>query len=54
MSVAGASDETSNLILVTPGDALARSLPLPSDEQMAIEGPTDEEWDAFEAALADG
>lgn len=54
MSVAGASQESSNLTLVTPGEALPRSLPLPSDEDMAVDGITDEEWDAFEDALDDG
>lgn len=54
MSVTGAPHGASNLTVVTLGEALARSLPLPSDEDMAIEGLTDEEWDAFEDALDDG
>jgi len=32
-------------------EAIARARPLPSAEDMAIEGITDDEWKAFEAAL---
>jgi len=39
--------------VVTPKEALQRARTLPSDEDMAVEGLTDEEWDAFEQALAD-
>ena len=53
MSVAESSDEASHLTAVTPKEALRRALPLPTDDEMAVEGVTDEEWDAFEHALAD-
>ena len=53
MSVAESPDEASHLTVVTPKEALRRALPLPTDDEMAIEGVTDEEWDAFEHALAD-
>lgn len=53
VSVAENSQEPSHLMMVTPKDALQRALPLPSADDMAVEGLTDEEWDAFEQALAD-
>jgi len=34
-------------------EALRRARPLPRAEEMAIEGLTDDEWKAFEAALRD-
>lgn len=40
-------------MVVTPREALERAQPLPSDDDMAVEGLTDEEWDAFKHALAD-
>ena len=33
---------------------MLRARPLPSDDEMAIEGLTDDEWTAFETALAEG
>lgn len=39
--------------MVVPKDALQRAELLPSDDDMAVEGVTAEEWDAFEQALAD-
>jgi len=39
--------------VVSPNEALKRARPLPSDDDMAIEDLTDDEWDAFERALAD-
>jgi hypothetical protein len=53
MSVAENPHEDSHLTVLTPKEALERAQPLPSDDDMAVEGLTDEEWDAFEQALAD-
>lgn len=53
MSVAESPHESSHLTVVTPREALERAQPLPSDAEMAVEGLTGEEWDAFENALAD-
>ncbi|MDQ6797443.1 MAG: hypothetical protein M3011_05360 [Actinomycetota bacterium] len=53
MSVAENPHEASHLTVVTPKEALQRARPLPGDDDMAVEGLTDEEWDAFENALAD-
>jgi len=36
-----------------PTEALLRAGPLPSEDDMAIDGLADEEWDAFEQALSD-
>lgn len=52
MAVAESPDETSNPAVVTPKEALRRARPLPTDDDMAVEGLTDEEWDAFEDALS--
>ena len=53
VSVAENPDGSSHLTVVAPYKSLERARPLPSDDDMAIEGLTDEEWDAFEQALAD-
>jgi len=53
VSVAENPYESSHLTVVAPDEALERARPLPSDDDMVIEGLTDEEWDAFEQALAD-
>ena len=53
VSVAGNSWESSHLTVVTPKEALERAQPLPGDDDMAVEGLTDDEWAAFEQALAD-
>ncbi len=53
VSVAENPQGSSHLTVVAPDEALERARPLPSDDDMAIEGLTDEEWDAFEQALAD-
>lgn len=53
MSVAENTGESSHLTVVTPKEALQRARPLPSDDDMVIEGLTDDEWDAFEQALSD-
>ena len=53
VSVAENPSESGNLTVVVPKDALLRAQALPSDDDMAVEGVTAEEWDAFEQALAD-
>jgi len=52
MPVVPPDDEQPALTILGPVEALQRAQPLPSDEDLAIEGLTDEEWAAFEAALA--
>lgn len=46
-------DEPERLTLLPAREALRRARPLPSADDMAIEGLTDDEWKAFEAALKD-
>jgi hypothetical protein len=53
MSVAENREGSSHLTVVTAKEALQRAKPLPGDDDMAVEGLTDDEWDAFEQALAD-
>jgi hypothetical protein len=53
VSVADRAGERNPLTVVTPAVALERAMPLPSDADMAVEGLTDYEWNAFEHALAD-
>ena len=53
MSVVSHSDEPTGLTVVVPDEALKRAQPLPSDEDMAITDLTDDEWKAFQKALAD-
>mgnify|MGYP006952621480 CR=1 FL=1 len=53
VSVAENPSESGNLTVVVPKDALLRAQALPSADDMAVEGVTAEEWDAFEQALAD-
>lgn len=53
VSVAENPRESSRLTVATPKDALQRAQPLPGDDDMAVEGLTDDEWAAFEQALAD-
>lgn len=52
MSVVPHRDQPSTLTVVAPEEALRRASPLPSDAEMAIDGLTDDEWKAFEQALA--
>ena len=49
--VAAHDGENSELIVVCPEDAIRLARPLPPFGEMAIEGLTDEESDAFIAAL---
>ncbi len=53
MSIVPHPDTPDTLTVVSPEEALQRALPLPSDDDMAIEGLTDDEWKAFEKALAE-
>lgn len=42
-----------SLTVLAPEEALKRALPLPSDDEMALEGLTEDEWTAFGQALAE-
>lgn len=53
VSVAEQPSEPSHLTVLGPQDALREAKPMPSNDEMAIDGLTDEEWDAFERALAE-
>lgn len=46
------ADEPTSLTVLSPEEALEQARPLPNDAEMAIEGLTDDEWKAFERALA--
>lgn len=52
MSITSQPDEPSGLTVLPPEEALRRALPAPTAEELEIEGLTDEEWTAFEQALA--
>jgi len=41
------------LTILPPEEALRRAQPLPARGELAIEGLTDDEWKAFEKALAE-
>ena len=43
----------SHLTVIAPLHAVDRAQRLPDHDDMAIEGVTDDEWAAFETALAD-
>lgn len=53
MSVVPHPEEPTGLTILPPEEALQHARPLPSDDEMAIEGLTDDEWNAFEKALAE-
>ncbi len=53
VSVVERPDEPPKLTVVSPKDALRLARALPGVGEMAIEGLTSEEWQAFEAALAE-
>lgn len=53
MSVVPNPEEFAGLTVVGPEEALRRAQPLPSDAELAIEGLTDDEWTAFEKAVAE-
>jgi hypothetical protein len=42
-----------HLTVLPPADAARRARPLPSDDEMTLDDVTDEEWDAFQQALAE-
>ena len=52
VSIASNSNEPVGLTVLPSDEALLRTLPVPTAEELEIEGLTDEEWDAFEQALA--
>jgi len=53
MSVVPHPDELGGLTIVSPVEALRLARPLPTDAEMAIDGLTDDEWNAFQKALAE-
>jgi hypothetical protein len=53
VSVPEHPQEPGQLTVASPNEALQKARPLPSDADMAVEGLTDDEWEAFERALAD-
>lgn len=53
MSVAEQPSAPPHLTVLAPQNALREAKPMPSNDEMAIDGLTDEEWDAFESALAE-
>ena len=53
MAVVPNPDQPEVLTVVPPEEALRLARPLPDADEMAIEGLTDDEWEAFEQALAD-
>ena len=53
MSVAPHSEEPAGLTVASPEEALKLARPVPDDSEMAIDGLTDDEWKAFEKALAE-
>jgi hypothetical protein len=53
MSVVPSPEQPAGLVILPPDEALRLARPLPNDAEMAIEGLTDEEWAAFQQALAE-
>ena len=53
MSVACKSEKPIALVVVAPDEAVRRAKPVPRPAALAIDGLTDDEWGAFERALAD-
>lgn len=53
MSVVPHSEKPTHLVVLPPLEALRRAQPLPSDDELTIDGIGDGEWAAFEKALAD-
>jgi hypothetical protein len=45
--------EPVGLTVLPPEDALAHAQPVPTDDELAIDGLTDDEWKAFEKALTE-
>ena len=44
----------SHLLVFEPEEGLRRAKPLPAEDELLIEDVTDEEWEAFHEALAEG
>ena len=53
VSIVPAPDESFSLTLLPPDEALKAARPVPSPEELAIEGLTEAEWQAFEQALSE-
>ena len=53
MTMVEPPDDAGVLTVLPPEEALRSACPVPSDEDMAIDGLTDDEWNAFEEALAE-
>lgn len=53
MSIVSQPDEPFGLTVVAPDEALRLAQPLPDSADLAIDGLTDAEWEAFERALAE-
>jgi hypothetical protein len=53
MSTVPEPEKPVGLTVLSPREAARRARPLPSDEQMAIEGLTEDEWIALEKAPAE-
>ena len=53
MSVVPQPDEPVALKLLPPGEALTAARRLAGIDELALEGVTDDEWAAFEQALAE-
>lgn len=54
MGVSVAEQTPEPHLTVLPADEAARrATPLPSDDDMALDDVTDDEWDAFDRALAE-
>lgn len=51
--MASQPEDTVGLTVLPPDEALRHARPVPTDEELAIEGLTDDEWQAFRRALAD-
>lgn len=53
MSLVSQPEEPVGLTVVAPDEALRSARPLPDSADLAIDGMTDAEWEAFERALAE-
>lgn len=53
VSVVPNPEEPTGLTVLPPEEALRRAKPLPTDDEMSIEGLADDEWNTFEKALTD-
>jgi hypothetical protein len=53
VSVVPHPDEPTALTVLPPEEALKRAQVLPTDDEMAIEGLTEDEWKAFDKALSE-